>query len=62
MCHLVCQAVKSGDQQVLDDVRRVTHNRCTVVSFVAYIVVFFSLFLIQLFMPLDHVCEVCAVG
>ena len=27
MCHQVCQAVKSGDQQVLEDARRIVNDK-----------------------------------
>lgn len=27
MCHQVCQAVKNGDQQVLEDARRIVNDK-----------------------------------
>ena len=27
MCHQVCQAVKNGDQQVLEDIRRIINDK-----------------------------------
>ena len=33
MCHQVCQAVKSGDKQVLEDARRIVNDKLVLLKF-----------------------------